>query len=1168
MNNYLLNKKILLKILMFFVMFFWFIWVSNAATIYSSSEWGFWHLPWTWVWWNIPTEDDNVIINSDVYIGFNSKVNRLEVTSTWKISKTNDLMPNPDNLYWSSAWRPRIETNFFKNDGIIWVENDSLLSKISLLVSWDFENNWILYNGIYLTVDWNIESTWNINISDLTITKNWAIVKWNLNLFTLFIYWDIYLDGEIDVNYFYWWNNGSILKNNSWESLFNVVNIVDGLNTDLDSVYVSWFIKWDINANILYINWDATIWKSITLNTDILIPKGSSLSKTWRTSAIYVVLNWNLINNWTFWWTREDKKNVIWFYFLGDVINNWYISDINWFYLLWNFENNWEFWYFHASIYWEPFQWYTSYSIESNITINENKILEDPSLDKLWYLYTFSWTTLSNSSFYWKVKWAWDWEEYDWLWKRYINYEEITLPTAKNLKQYIDSPLLDEENLNVWTKIWKFQSWSWIILEAEIENNTEDKYNIVFDVYRLWLVNPQYSESVEVTTWTWRVIIPFLWEWDYSWNVRIETLDWNNSSEAIESFWNYSFEADYSLFEWFEPYPYGYSFNNWKVDLNILSWWFTVWPNQNLDYSWQIIDWNKWDIFHKAFDTSNLEDNQYKLFRAFESLWLNRIDSSPFDNWSCYWLSKSALMSYNKSSYLYNNHNNLYNVWIDGSTFSNIQEPKINENDGLWNNYTPELEEILALQLSIKSINDNTLNDDGVDTPIKILNEIKNNPEKLYILMFEWEDAEWNRPWHAVVPYRVDWNKIYVWDNNVSFNNPKGILKWYEQYIEVIWDKWNVSSYPHVNSEDFTIMTLVDLEDINNWWEKSRVLWFNENDFLLTLSWKSNILLKDSNWNKSWFWSWETFNEIPWVNILNDYNYTSNWNYNNNWKQLYIPNSIDWIIIEVNWTESENYTLMVAWGNHYTKFDWISTGSWEVDKYEISREKIEFYFDDNKEWTYNLISHDFESNGTWTIFLWNTTTEEWLTKLDINWEEVVKNWESSIIKSIDSDLDWEFEKVEEIQPITNNDWKKWEISGIVFKDKNINWELDDSDKLLKWYKVALYEESWDDFLYNKKWKKKKNPKHKYKCYSWLKNPYKHSNKKENYEHEDINCFVKTNKQGYYSFKDLEDWNYMIELLNNKKKKNKDWFWEVYEITILNGSISTDNNFWISKKWKK
>ena len=100
-------------------------------------------------------------------------------------------------------------------------------------------------------------------------------------------------------------------------------------------------------------------------------------------------------------------------------------------------------------------------------------------------------------------------------------------------------------------------------------------------------------------------------------------------------------------------------------------------------------------------------------------------------------------------------------------------------------------------------------------------------------------------------------------------------------------------------------------------------------------------------------------------------------------------------------------------------------------------------------------------------------------ELDINWEEVIKNWESSITKSVDNDLDWEYEKIQEIKPITNNDWKKWEISWIVYNDKNKNWLFDKNDNLLKWYKVALYVEDWDDFLYNKKDKKKNNPKHKY-----------------------------------------------------------------------------------------
>ena len=1011
------------------------------------------------------------------------------------------------------------------------------------------------------TTSWELECWWENNNWQANVPNGYVFNK--INVWWLHTCW-ITDDKELKC----WWDNSywqlnipSWFKweNISWD-LFHSCWITDEndlkcwwSNKDWQLDIPNWF-KWiDI-----WSAWVASCW----------ITDANELKCWWRNSYwqldIPTWYKWKNIEAGYFnvcWITIEDELKCWWsnYYWQLDIENSWIWKKI-------------DVWFYHTC------------------KINNDSDLECHG-DRLNALEWYKWKDISiwwlhicglvdsNEIICWWDSRYWQTNVPAWYkWKSFtenIEVEDpINLPTPQKLQQYIHTPLLDEEVLEVWTKIWKFQSWSWIILEAEIENSTDEKYNMVFDVYKHWMDTSIYSKSIQVTTWTWRVVLPFLWEWDYVWTVKVTDNFWNQSD--ILNYWtDLPYEIDFSFFKWFEPYPYGYSFHNWSPSAWLLNWWYEylyLWDDVNSNYIAKIHDWNLWDLFYKTFDTSKLEWDNRKLVSAFKSSWLE--NWKVFQWWNCYWLAYSSILSAWNKDLLEKEYPEFYNKIVNSNIFNWIDAPSSLWNSS-WDIYDYRLETILSLYLSQLSSNTQRVILDSEISPEDLLSELSKieNKNNLYLLNLYWENINWEVVAHTVFPYRVDWNKVYIVDNNIAY--PDRDIRTenfnaYNQYIEIddVNSKWSSELYTLDWWVKFTDLSLMNLDDLYNWWFKSEPFGYWVNDFLYTLSWTWEILLTDEAWRVTWYKDNITYKEIPWVEIINLLS-ANIWNNNtNDFKQIYIPEYIDNVLIEVSWTNKWEYDLMISSWDFFTEFKDISTWSWEVDKYQISREKIEFDFDDNKEWTYNLISHDFDNNGTGTIYLWNTTIEEWLTKLDINWEEVINNWESSIIKSVDSDLDWEFEKTEWIKPITKNDWKKWEISWVVFKDKNTNWELDDSDKLLKWYKVALYEEGWDGFLYNKKWKKKKNTKHKYKCYSWLKNPDKHSNKKESYEHEDINCFVKTNKKWEYSFKNLEDWNYMIELLNNKNKKNKDWFWEVYEINILNGSISTDNNFWISKKWKK
>lgn len=71
--------------------------------------------------------------------------------------------------------------------------------------------------------------------------------------------------------------------------------------------------------------------------------------------------------------------------------------------------------------------------------------------------------------------------------------------------------------------------------------------------------------------------------------------------------------------------------------------------------------------------------------------------------------------------------------------------------------------------------------------------------------------------WHAVVPYKVEWDKIYFWDNNypAPYANYSGnIYLAYNQYVSIQNSTtFIVTSY---NWKSFTDIVMINLEDIYN----------------------------------------------------------------------------------------------------------------------------------------------------------------------------------------------------------------------------------------------------------------------------------------------------------------------------------------------------------------
>ncbi|MDD2907477.1 MAG: SdrD B-like domain-containing protein [Candidatus Gracilibacteria bacterium] len=598
-----------------------------------------------------------------------------------------------------------------------------------------------------------------------------------------------------------------------------------------------------------------------------------------------------------------------------------------------------------------------------------------------------------------------------------------------NLNQYIISPLLEQEEVTLGSKIGKFQSGSGVILSANVVNDSGDKIRLAFDIYRFgndFPIETYYSNGgnyVDISFDTLETTIPYLGAGDYYWKVRVEN-DKGNTSQAVDFGTDNAWEIDYSLYEGFEPYPYGFSFYNKGPADGVLDG--GVYGIYGLA-KWKK-DGNKWDIFESAFDLSSFNNNPDKIYDAFEIVGLNKDDAMQGGN--CYGMAVSSLLQYTKSGALFleNNHSDFSQAVGTGSIWNNITEPStIKENNiTKWNEYNKILKTIYALQLS--QFSTHQANADTFATTTngnEILSKFNNNPDKNYILSFgginkvkkEFLGAIWyenSYVGHTVVPYKVEGNKIYFWDNNVQYP-AKDLNLAYNQYIEVNSDgTWE--PLPLYGWKEFNELSLVDIDDIINDGNKSTPIGFNDTDTNYTLSGSADLYVTDSIGRISGYLSGGIREEIPGVKVIRPLNATLTGAIENTWKQIYLPQKQD-LSVKISGDTEELYDLMIAGGDYYTKISGVETNSGQIDTFNITRENLQIDFDDNKIGNYNLLVDNFQNSGTGTIYVDNVISNINPQQYNINWQEVINNTNNAVNYQIDINSDGIYDVNTNFSPI-------------------------------------------------------------------------------------------------------------------------------------------------------
>ncbi|EKE28177.1 MAG: hypothetical protein ACD_3C00086G0021 [uncultured bacterium (gcode 4)] len=740
-------------------------------------------------------------------------------------------------------------------------------------------------------------------------------------------------------------------------------------------------------------------------------------------------------------------------------------------------------------------EWIDSATIKDNITLITNGIqieywFSQSEDKKEIYIKTTSWAFGQNKTYTLTI-----WKDLkDISWNTFWSDKVISFTTElmlNNLSQKILSPHMEEEDpreVHLWEKIWKYQSGSGIILSANINNNPWDKLD--FEVYKLWNFTPIYTKSTEVNLWIWTVVVDFLWAWDYSWRVRTSDDSWN-SSDWTDFWMSFFWESDFSYFDWFEPYPYGFKFYNRSVADWVLDWngfrsrviWFPSNPIKIFEPA--IIDWNKWTIFNNAFDTSELKKDERKMINAFNGLWLN--SDELFQWWNCYGMAVSPAMQFTHSGFIQSNYPKFSSQIWNWTIWDNISPLSLDWKDH-WNNYDGNkiLETILSFQLSQYSTHIHEAMSNGIKIPEDIIAQLKKNLKNNYVLILNWKDENNKDIWHAVIPYKVEWNRIYIWDNNIQYpyremESDKNYSN--NQFIEIDsnW-KWRDQFYLDYTKYRFDKMKLINLDAIYNSWIKSAPIWFSWSGASYTLSWSSDIYISDSLWRISWFTSSGILEEIPWIDVIVPLNVTLSWTVKNNLKQIYIPEKIDWLTIGINWKTGENYDLMIAWWNYYVRISWVESGSGQTDIYNVSRDNILIDFDNKKIWAYDLLVDDFLNDWAGSIYRWEMKSETNLQGYYIDWKKVKENDKESVKYMFDTDWDWTFDIESYFNVIPDKENIKWSISWYV------KW---DTSASMAWWKVFI-DKNWDGKL-----------------------------------QENSETFAVTDNRWYYMFANLDRWNYKI-----------------------------------------
>jgi|GEM_PF-1792314 len=536
---------------------------------------------------------------------------------------------------------------------------------------------------------------------------------------------------------------------------------------------------------------------------------------------------------------------------------------------------------------------------------------------------------------------------------------------------------------------------------------------------------------------------------NYRWRARAVD-DHDNYSDWAEFGNNDASEADFDF--GFEPFPFGYKFINRSVAENTLS--------GSIASGWldeSIIEGDNWNIFRTTFNLSGVDaKTQIKYFKA-----LGLSDGSIFSHGNCFGMAVSSLMQYAHPDFIDQYYSDFSNelgqkddrIWnLDKIEETNIQG-KHAEWDGRKIGNSPTLAAILSFQLLQSSRDYQDLAIKALDSPKEILERLRKDLPaigtpggEMYSLSIGYKGFEFdlkNYPQgflishgHTIVPYKVEGDRIYVYDNNYPDENGQEESggenpdQPYGRYIEVdttkdtwkyfMWTDsegndiyWPDTLLPKIKNFNASIK-LVSIDELYKKEKLFRPAGTTVGTQAVFLDGDSELLLTDESGKMTGYKDGNYFENIPGVEPIQisgdlpDYEGYP-------WRQAYYIDSDARISASVKGTSENPYTLTHFGGDYLAELSDVPLTEGAVDSFNFSQNETQLSFAaDQESKKYNLTINRNNEGESQTLYSENTNAAGGEThEYTVDWSNFSED-ETPATLGIDENSDGSFEKEIEI----------------------------------------------------------------------------------------------------------------------------------------------------------
>ncbi len=132
---------------------------------------------------------------------------------------------------------------------------------------------------------------------------------------------------------------------------------------------------------------------------------------------------------------------------------------------------------------------------------------------------------------------------------------------------------------------------------------------------------------------------------------------------------------------------------------------------------------------------------------------------------------------------------------------------------------------------------------------------------------------------------------------------------------------------------------------------------------------------------------------------------------------------------------------MIAWWDYYTKIEWVTTSTGQLDNYQVTWTGLTIDFDNQKTGTYTLLTDNFQDTLTGTVFLSGITATPSPQQVSYDWNKVIQKTSDAILYQIDTNSDGIYDLSSNFSPVPTSPQARWSISWYVKWNTNASKEV-------------------------------------------------------------------------------------------------------------------------------